>query len=116
VEKAEIERAKAASLSRVRRLPSIYAVWPGFISLLTGMNDEVRLFHSALELDRILEFTWRSVTSNRQTNGLFFGTRARLPGKRLAQRAVDAARMTRSRFASGWAPAYVVHDLEVGAA
>ena len=103
-------------------MPSIYAVWPGFISLLSRQaNDEaLRLFNSAIELDPDFASAygraaycyvmakangWISVTANEIAEVT-----------RLAQRAVELGKDDAIALAaSGWALAYVVRDLEVGA-
>ena len=104
-------------------MPSIYAVWPSFISLANRQaNDEaLRLFNSAIELDPDFASAYGRAAFCyvfAKTNGWISDTANEIAEvTRLAQRAVELGKDDAIALAaSGWALAYVVRDLEVGAA
>ena len=103
-------------------MPSIYAVWPGFISLASRQaNDEaLRLFNSAIELDPDFASAYGRAAScyvYAKANGWISVTANEIAEvTRLAQRAVELGKDDAIALAaSGWALAFVVRDLEVGA-
>jgi TolB-like protein/class 3 adenylate cyclase len=122
VEKAEIERAKRkptesldAYTLYLRGLAKLYQFGS------RQANDEaLHLFYSAIELDpdfasaygrAALCYVWR------KTNGWFSDTTNEIAVTRLAQRAVEVGKDDAMALgASGYALAYVVRDLGVGAA
>jgi TolB-like protein len=124
VEKAEIERAKRKSTESL----DAYALYlrglarsNQFASSRKANDEALRLFNSAIELDPDFASAygraafchvhakangWTSVTANEIAEV-----------KRLAQRAVELGKDDAIALAaSGWALAYVVRDLEAGAA
>ena len=123
VEKAEIERAKRRPTESL----DAYALYLRGLARLyqfasrPGNEEALRLFNSAIELDpdfasaygraafcyaRAKENGWISVTANQIAEV-----------KRLAQRAVELGKDDAIALAaSGWALAFVVHDLGVAAA
>jgi TolB-like protein/tetratricopeptide (TPR) repeat protein len=123
VEKAEIERAKRkptesldAYTLYLRGLAKLYQFGS------RQANDEaLRLFNSAIELDPDFAAAYGRAASCypfAKTNGWFSDTANEIAEvTRLAQRAVELGKDDAIALAaSGWALAYVVRDLEVGAA
>jgi TolB-like protein/class 3 adenylate cyclase len=123
LEKAEIERAK--------RKPSesldAYAIYLRGLARFHQVtnrqaNDEaLHLFNSAIELDPDFASAYGRAASCyviAKTNGWFSGTPNEIAEvARLAQRAVELGKDDAIALAaSGWALAFIVRDLEVGAA
>jgi TolB-like protein len=123
VEKAEIERAKRKPTESL----DAYALYLRGLAKFyqfagrQANDDALRLFNSAIELDpdfasayalAALCYVWA------KTNGWFSNTPNDIAEvKRLAQRAVELGKDDAIALAaSGWALAFVVRDLEVGAA
>jgi TolB-like protein/class 3 adenylate cyclase len=122
VEKAEIERAKRkptesldAYALYLRGLPRLYQ----FAN--RQANDEaLRLFNSVIELDPDFAAAYGRAAHcyvSAKINGWISDTANEIAEvTRLAQRAVELGKDDAIALAdSGWALAYVVHDLEVGA-
>ena len=104
-------------------MPSIYAVWPGFISLASRQaNDEaLRLFNSAIELDPDFASAYGRAAfcyAFAKVNGWISVTANEIAEvTRLAQRAVELGKDDAIALAaSGWALTFVVRDLGGGAA
>jgi tetratricopeptide (TPR) repeat protein len=123
VEKAEIERAKRKPTESL----DAYALYLRGLARLYQFasrqaNDEaLRLFNSAIELDPDFAAAYGRAASCypfAKTNGWFSDTANEIAEvTRLAQRAVELGKDDAIALAaSGWALAYVVRDLEVGAA
>jgi TolB-like protein/class 3 adenylate cyclase len=123
VEKAEIERAKRRPTESL----DTYALYlRGLASYYQFGNraangEALRLFNSAIELDPDFASAYGRAASCyvfAKTNGWISVTANEIAEvKRLAQRAVELGKDDATALAaSGWALAYVVHDLEVGAA
>jgi tetratricopeptide (TPR) repeat protein len=123
VEKAEIERAKRKPTESL----DAYALYLRGLARLHQFgnrqaNDEaLHLFNSAIELDPDFASAYARAAScyvTAQINGWFSGAANEIGEvKRLAQRAVELGRDDAFALAAGgWALAYVVRDLEVGAA
>jgi tetratricopeptide (TPR) repeat protein len=122
VEKAEIKRAKrkpTESLDAYTLYLRGLARYYQFAS--RQANDEaLRLFNSAIELDPDFAFAYGRAAScyvYAKINGWFSGTPNEIAEvTRLAQRAVELGKDDAIALAaSGWALAYVVRDLGVGA-
>ena len=104
-------------------MPSIYAVWPRYYQFANRQaNDEaLRLFNSAIELDPDFASAYGRAAScyvHAKTNGWISDTANEIAEvTRLAQRAVELGKDDAIALAaSGWALAFVVRDLGVGAA
>ena len=123
VEKAEIERAKRKPTESLDAYALYLRGLARFYQFTDRQaNDEaLRLFNSAIELDPDFASAYGRAANCyvlTKTNGWFSGTASEIAEvKRLAQRAVELGKDDAIALAaSGWALAYVVHDLEVGAA
>jgi len=123
VEKAEIERAKRKPTESL----DAYALYLRGLARLYQFasrqaNDEaLRLFNSAIELDPDFAAAYGRAAACyviAKTNGWISDTTNEIAEvTRLAQRAVELGKDDAIALAaSGWALAYVVRDLEVGAA
>ena len=123
VEKAEIERAKRKPTESL----DAYALYLRGLARLYQFasrqaNDEaLRLFNSAIELDPDFAAAYGRAAAcyaNAKANGWISDTANEIAEvTRLAQRAVELGKDDAIALAaSGWALAYVVRDLEVGAA
>jgi TolB-like protein len=123
VEKAEIERAKRKPTESL----DAYALYLRGLAKLYQFagrqaNDEaLRLFNSAIELDPDFAAAYGRAAlcyARAKANGWFSDTANEIAEvTRLAQRAVELGKDDAIALApSGWALAFVVHDLEVGAA
>jgi TolB-like protein len=123
VEKAEIERAKRKPTESL----DAYALYLRGLARFFQFgnrqaNDEaLRLFNSAIELDPDFAAAYGRAAHCyviAKINGWFSDTANEIAEvKRLAQRAVELGRDDAFALAAGgWALAYVVRDLEVGAA
>jgi TolB-like protein/class 3 adenylate cyclase len=123
VEKAEIERAKRKPTESL----DAYAVYlrglARFYQFASRQaNDEaLRLFNSAIELDPDFASAYGRAAvcyANAKGSGWISDTANEIAGvTRLAQRAVELGKDDAFALAgSGWALAFVVRDLEVGAA
>jgi TolB-like protein len=123
VEKAEIERAKRKPTERL----DAYALYLRGLAKLYQFgnrqaNDEaLRLFNSAIELDPDFASAYGRAAHcyvGAKTNGWISDTANEIAEvTRLAQRAVELGKDDAIVLTpSGWALAFVVHDLEVGAA
>ena len=104
-------------------MPSIYAVWPGFIRLTSRQANEeaLRLFNSAIELDPDFASAYGRAAFCyvlAKANGWISGTPNEIAEvTRLAQWAVELGNDDAIALAhSGYALAFVVRDLELGAA
>ena len=123
IEKAEIERAKR-KLTESLDAYTLYLRGLARYYQFAGRqaNDEaLRLFNSAIELDRDFASAYGRAAScyvYAKINGWFSDTAKEIAEvTRLAQRAVELGKDdTIALAASGWALAYVVRDLGVGAA
>jgi len=122
VEKAEIERAKRKPTDSLDAYALYLRGLAGFYQFANRQaNDEaLRLFNSAIELDPTFAAAYGRATLCyvwAKTNGWFSDTANEIAEvTRLAQRAVELGKDDAVALAnSGFALAYVVRDLEVGA-
>ncbi|HEX9572053.1 MAG TPA: CadC-family transcriptional regulator, partial [Burkholderiales bacterium] len=123
VEKAEIERAKRkptdsldAYTLYLRGLARLYQ-----FASRQALDEALRLFNSAIELDPDFAAAYGRAAHcyvGAKTNGWFSNTANEIAEvTRLAQRAVELGKDDAIALTpSGWALAFVVRDLEVGAA
>jgi TolB-like protein/class 3 adenylate cyclase len=126
VEKAEIERAKRkptesldAYALYLRGLARLYQSYQ-FVNR-TANNEALQLFYSAIELDRDFASAYGRAASCRgdaKAQGWISGTPEEIAEvSRLARRAVELGKDDAVAVAAGgWALAFVVRDLDLGAA
>jgi tetratricopeptide (TPR) repeat protein len=123
MEKAEIERARRKPTDSLDAYALYLRGLPRFYQFTSRQaNDEaLRLFNSAIELDPDFAAAYGRAAlcyGLAKANGWFSGTANKIAEvARLAQRAVELGKDDAFVLAaSGWALAYVVRDLEAGAA
>jgi tetratricopeptide (TPR) repeat protein len=123
VEKAEIERAKRKPTESLDAYTLYLRGLAGFYQFANRQANEeaLRLFNRAIELDPDFASAYGRAALcyvYAQTNGWFSDTASEIAEvKRLAQRAVELAKDDAIALAaSGYALAFVVRDLGVGAA
>ena len=123
VEKAEIERAKRKPTESLDAYALYLRGLAKFYQLASRQanGEALRLFNRAIELDPDFAAAYARAANCHvfaKTNGWISNTASEIAEvTRLAQRAVELDKDDAIALAaSGWALAYVVHDLEAGAA